>query len=469
MIKRIFIASLALASLWGCDQKVEQTNLASIEGCISPIIEGYVGLSLGSLIDSAKISKEGQFSFQLDIDMEETGMLILNNNFTNIYVEPGKSLILDINLANFPGEIEYSGDLGPVNKYLRLARKLDQNTAISKEQLYMLEADKFIHLTDSIKDMKIQLLKEYVMRYPVIDSAFITRHKTDIQYAWAMQRLNYPGYYALMKRKQAVLPDQYHANYLKEVDINNPQLLVSSVYQGFLQDYLDFKQTNYLQDHPEVRKLWFPESVARFRVIPQEFSNSLVKDFVLYKSMNDHLDNFGTEHLETFLTNFQFNCMNDDYKSLINTKLGKLKTLERGQPAPAFTAIGTDDQMVSLLDYKGSLLYVNLWATWSSWSLQEFPYWEDLIKKFAYKDVKFISISLDFAKDIKNWKYIIKEKELKGIHLIQDPNTAVWQNEYFINDLPRYLLIDPEGKIISVHAPRPGENMESVLNQLLKN
>ena len=135
--------------------------------------------------------------------------------------------------------------------------------------------------------------------------------------------------------------------------------------------------------------------------------------------------------------------------------------------APTFTALDLNDQKVRLEDYKGSLLYINLWASWSPWSLQEFPYWEALIKRFDGRQVKFISISLDFVKDQKNWKYIVDQKKLNGIHLIQDPNSSVWQDQYFVKDLPRYLLIDAEGNLISVHAPRPSENMEEVIERLL--
>ena len=467
-MKRILIIALFAAGLWACQKQTEPEQIAVISGSVTPATEGYISLNFGSLLDSAKISKEGSFSLDINVEMSGTGILIFANTFTQIYLEPGKSLTLDITPQNFPGNVDFGGELGPENNYLQLARKLDRNTTISKEGLYMLKPDRFIHLTDSIRGLKIQLLKEYVMRYSEMDSTFITRHKTDVQYAWATQKLRYPGYHRLLTGQIPGLPDSYHNSYLSEVEINNPNLMISTVFQGFLEEYLDFKQALYQQDNPGINKLWFPESVARFRVIQQEFTDTIVRDFVLLSSMNDHLDNFGTEHLETFLTNFQIHCKNEEYQSHIDNKLQKLKKLERGQAAPMFAALDQEGNTVSLSDFTGSLVYINLWATWSPWSLQEIPWWESLIRKYESRGVKFVSISLDFAKDMNKWKYILDEKKLGGIHLIQDPKSTILQDQYYISDLPRYLLIDKQSNIISIHAPRPSENMEQVLKQLLK-
>lgn len=466
-MKRFLLIALISAGLWACQKQSDSEQSTVISGTITPAKEGYISLNFGAFLDSAKISKEGNFSMSLIPEMSGTGMLIFANTFTQVYLEPGKSLSLEITPQNFPNNVEYGGELGPVNNYLRLARKLDRNTAISNEDLYKLKPDSFIHLTDSIRGLKMQLLKEYVMRYPEMDSAFVTRHKTDVQYAWAIQKLRYPGYSTLLTGQIPDLPESYHISYLSQVEINNPNLMISTVFQSFLKEYLDFKQALYQEDNPNIAKLWFPESVARFRVIQQEFTDTLVRDYVLLSSMNDHLDNYGTDHLETFLTNFQIHCKNEEYKSHIDQKFQNLKKLERGQAAPVFTALDPEGNTVSLSDFAGSLMYINLWATWSPWSLQEIPWWESLIRKFESRGVKFVSISMDFAKDMNNWKYILNDKNLGGIHLIQDPKSSIWQDQYYISDLPRYLLIDKQGKIISVHAPRPSENMEAVLEQLM--
>ena len=74
---------------------------------------------------------------------------------------------------------------------------------------------------------------------------------------------------------------------------------------------------------------------------------------------------------------------------------------------------------------------------------------------------------MDSIETINKWKYIVENQKLGGIQLIQDPESSVWQDKYFVNDLPRYLIIDANGKIISVHAPRPSEGIALTLEKLL--
>ena len=54
------------------------------------------------------------------------------------------------------------------------------------------------------------------------------------------------------------------------------------------------------------------------------------------------------------------------------------------------------------------------------------------------------------------WKKMIVDKELGGIQLFAD---KAWESDfiknYKINGIPRFILIDPEGNIVSADAPRP--------------
>ena len=54
------------------------------------------------------------------------------------------------------------------------------------------------------------------------------------------------------------------------------------------------------------------------------------------------------------------------------------------------------------------------------------------------------------------WKNMVSEKELGGVQLFAENN---WKSQfildYGINGIPRFILIDPEGKIVDANAPRP--------------
>jgi alkyl hydroperoxide reductase subunit AhpC len=183
--------------------------------------------------------------------------------------------------------------------------------------------------------------------------------------------------------------------------------------------------------------------------------------------MDDHLANFGTTRVETFTTDFRIGCKNQEYLKIIDEIVANMEKVGLGKPAPDFTAFTPDGKKVKLSDYFGQLLYIGFWASWSDWSTQEIPYFEQLRRDFAGKPVKFIMVSLDFEKDKNRWAAIISKNNFGSIQLMQDPKSTVLKDNYFMNDFPRYFLIDKEGKIISVYAPRPTENIAETISRII--
>jgi len=64
---------------------------------------------------------------------------------------------------------------------------------------------------------------------------------------------------------------------------------------------------------------------------------------------------------------------------------------------------------------------------------------------------------------------MITEKELGGIQLFADNNwKSKFVTDYVISGIPRFILIDPEGKIVNANAPRPSDpeliNLFTTLN-----
>jgi len=53
---------------------------------------------------------------------------------------------------------------------------------------------------------------------------------------------------------------------------------------------------------------------------------------------------------------------------------------------------------------------------------------------------------------------MIKDKKLGGIQLFADSNfKSKFVTDYGINAIPRFILIDPSGNIVSSNAPRPSD------------
>lgn len=144
---------------------------------------------------------------------------------------------------------------------------------------------------------------------------------------------------------------------------------------------------------------------------------------------------------------------NYEDKQYLKTKLAK------GKPSPKFTdyenyAGGT----TSLDDLKGKYVYVDVWATWCGPCKREIPFLKEVEEKYDGKNIEFVSVSIDKQSDSGKWKTMVADKELGGVQLLANND---WQSsfvqEYKIKGIPRFLLIDPNGNIVSADAPRPSD------------
>ncbi|MBD0834518.1 TlpA family protein disulfide reductase [Aestuariibaculum suncheonense] len=133
---------------------------------------------------------------------------------------------------------------------------------------------------------------------------------------------------------------------------------------------------------------------------------------------------------------------------------------EEGQPGYEFTYKDVNGNPVSFKDFRGKYVYVDVWATWCGPCKQEIPHLKKLEHDYKGKDIVFMSISVDKIKDKQKWKDFVKSEALGGVQIMADKafESGITKN-YEINAIPRFLLFDKEGKIISTDALRPSSSL----------
>lgn len=151
-------------------------------------------------------------------------------------------------------------------------------------------------------------------------------------------------------------------------------------------------------------------------------------------------------------------------------KAEKAKAKMNGVAAPDFEYVSIDDKKVKLSDFKGKYVYIDVWATWCGPCRAEIPHLKKLEEHFHGKNIEFVSISVDYDKDFEKWKKFVKEKQLGGTQLYADKN---WESTFIqsfgINSIPRFILIDPSGNVVSSDESRPSEvKLQEKLDGLLK-
>ncbi|WP_163411349.1 TlpA family protein disulfide reductase [Flavobacterium ajazii] len=141
-----------------------------------------------------------------------------------------------------------------------------------------------------------------------------------------------------------------------------------------------------------------------------------------------------------------------------------------GQKGLDFTYKDINDKPVSFSDFKGKFVYIDLWATWCGPCKAEIPHMKKIEEDYHGKNIVFVSLSLDKAKDAQKWKDFVTKEQLKGIQLMADKDfgSDVAKN-YDVHSIPRFLLFDTKGNIINADALRPSNpELRVQLDKLLK-
>lgn len=148
-----------------------------------------------------------------------------------------------------------------------------------------------------------------------------------------------------------------------------------------------------------------------------------------------------------------------------------LKSTQEQKELKTIDFSGTDlnDKKVSLSDFKGKVVVVDVWATWCGPCKKEIPALKAMEEAYHDKDVVFLSISVDNLKDKQKWIDYVKKEELKGVQLFGGKG---WESDvatfYGIKGIPRFMVYGKDGKIVTNDAPRPSDPaLKAMVDKLL--
>ena len=156
-------------------------------------------------------------------------------------------------------------------------------------------------------------------------------------------------------------------------------------------------------------------------------------------------------HIEKFLHNHNFDKKTIDsflnyYHSI--TKEYSLSSIEDELVFDmAFYLENKDGVFMSLNDFKGKILYIDIWASWCGPCRKQFPYAEKIkeqLSKQQLKKINFIYISID--NDYDKWNKSLESLNLDGYQFISPANKPNSAGHYFnVSSIPRYILINKNG------------------------
>lgn len=173
--------------------------------------------------------------------------------------------------------------------------------------------------------------------------------------------------------------------------------------------------------------------------------------------------------MENFREQYGKALVTEDQIRRFNLIVSQLDDQSQGHQAIDFRFNDINGKPVALSDFKGKVVYIDIWATWCGPCKGEIPYMTKLEEE--YKDnpnIVFMSVSIDEQKNEQKWKDMVKEKQMKGIQLFAGDKADDIAKPYKVRGIPRFILVGKDGKLVAADAPRPSsEEIRPLLKKVL--
>jgi thiol-disulfide isomerase/thioredoxin len=192
-----------------------------------------------------------------------------------------------------------------------------------------------------------------------------------------------------------------------------------------------------------------------------------IKDFLLFGLMRRAIDsseqllvlNNHKTFYQPYLNQLSYGSFRNEIDHRYNYKLNLLTSAQLGKPAPLFKLRDTTGNTYSLENFKGKLVYIDLWASWCLPCRLETPYMHRIISRYNKRpDIVFIGVAV--SDRMSDWKRALRQDKPRWLQL-HDSNTFV-ANAYAVTSVPRYILIDKNGNVLEFNAPPPSQQAKLV-------
>ncbi|MNK06715.1 Thiol-disulfide oxidoreductase ResA [compost metagenome] len=243
----------------------------------------------------------------------------------------------------------------------------------------------------------------------------------------------------------------------------------SRAYRTWLNDYLKSVQR---KKYPANTALGYGgDNVAMLKVVSTEISDPFIKEYLLYTTTGTVIKSVKkAEAKENAYKDFMAVVSNPVYKKEIEETYTNYKNMSSNAASPDFNYTDVDGKQISLKSLRGKYVYIDVWATWCGPCKAEIPFLTKVENDYHGKNIHFVSLSVDRMADKAKWISYVKDNKLQGIQLMADKDfSSDFVKKYNINSIPRFILIDPAGKIVSGDAKRPSDpELRKQFDMLLK-
>ncbi len=453
-MKKLFLSFILIPFLFGCTPTVKKG--AELSGTVKNLTSGIFVLGgPGGAKDSIHLDATGKFTFPIKDLTKVSNYYLLSGgkDYAPFKVGPGMKLNISFDAAAFKTSLKFEGPGSDINNYL--IAKANKAGQMNYDD-YKLEPAQFKTKQDSILNAEKSVLA--AAKKDDANSPLWKAEEAEVLYSWANNLMMFESYHVYFTKNEGYkVPEEFYA-FQKDLDLTQSAFLGSNAFKQYLSMMVQksvSKKVDALKKADSTKAI--NTGKLRAETAQEILKNDAVLDNYLFDAISSDvqwkdIDKDMQENIDFFLGR----CKDTSLTNKLNSTIADWKRLAAGQPAFEFAGKDMQGNTVKLSDFKGKLVYVDVWATWCGPCNYEIPFLDTLESDYHGKNIVFISFSID--EDHAAWMKFVPEKKLQGVQIIGE---KAWQSDlclkYKIMGVPTFMLFDQQGKIVTVKMTRPSD------------
>lgn len=453
----IILVLLAGVNSLTAKSTVVQGHANRAEGYVIRLIK-YKDLltRLDSVMATDTVDKNGNFRLECENDEITYAFIDVEFQRAGIYLEPGKELILEINFDPEQRQSLYF-DRQPLEYAVKDAPSGDLNNSLMEiNRVY----NDFIleYFNEIYRSRKEHLIDTLRLKMKNADDS-----GTDYAANYIKYKLASLEQAARIKSREALANE-----FLEDEELLYGNVEYIYFFEEFFDKYL-LNSTGELNLSVILTMFAEDKSIDEFIKVAGNdtfLSSRRMTEFFLlsnFKSLYGHPD-IPRMQVIGLIRELGRVTQYAMHTNITNNLVEKLNRLNPGTEAPPFTLPSSGGGFVSLQDFRGKYLYLGFFLSGNPTSMLELDQLAKLLQG-SVNNLQALLVSAD-KNEKEAYRFAI-ENDYPWMTLHYDDDISLLE-EYDATTYPLFILISPEGKIVSYPAPRPSEDLETFIFRQLK-
>ena len=450
------------------DTSETNTNIATIKGTIEKPDTNFVVFNkvrYDKLANDTIYLEDNKFHYNISIE-EGQYLDLRHGESVYIYVEPQDTLKIKIDSGDLLDNITFEGSRKNENDYLRKKQILAENEPGGRDLFEVLWSKEYPEFRTALADIMSPFHENFnkLKKNESISEEFISLESKLLKFKEFNYKSSYPQLFSMYNdyEVEAETPDDFlNLDFVDELEY--PNLLALDAYSSFVNELSTQLTESHLEGKEEGELI---DLIELGEMTIKKYQDSTIRSFIFSRTfgyfINMGMDQYSDEVFDWYADHLDKRTIDE-----VNEKYNSWKKLDKGNLAKVISGYNLENELVKTSDFKGNYLYIDVWATWCGPCRGEIPHLEELQEKYSDENITFMSVSTD--QNYEAWESMVTNDDLKGTQIIMkdDEQFDVIRDDFLVFSIPRFILIDTEGKIIDANAPRPSGNIADVFDELL--